>query len=511
MSWVNEQLELIRGNQAYAPTTNYDAREKDSQTSPLDPFSQNMWRLRQSIHLLCWLSFVSYVGQSSIVPIVWFRVLSFQDSSPALVGLSISLHFFGHMIGSTLCLSLYKKYPDKARFFLMSAFLVIATGDLLFFFAPEIWVIFIARFLSGLGAGGQDMIQEYVFVMSQFDRRSRAVTNLGILAAASLVIGPLLTTILSLIFDYSTPNRSTVTLLTLPGLISASFSFGCFVILAFFEISSSKVEEDLRITTFDTSEPLQLVPSSPLLFVVILMYFLAFMGSPSFETMVVPFTLTCYSWKVMANSLFFAIAGITSVFALIILEILSEFVSEYYIFIPSLGVMGIGYLLLVPFNSTSSECAVNHSSNENIVGCECFADQNTGENHFTPMWRFITGCILIVVSNSFSFQSIGRCFSKILYWMKPNEIERRISVFKNAGCVAEIIGPLWMSISLESLGNSQTFILLAIFPLIACLLGLVLAPRIKRLSESLAGRNVTYAFINDRKHKTPPSPSTLQM
>lgn len=400
------------------------------------------------------------------------------------------------MIGSALLVSLYKRFPEYIRYLLISSFFLLSLGDFLFFISKSLWLIFIARFLSGLGSGGQDVIQEYVFLMSQFDVRSRAVSTLGILAAASLVIGPLLTGGLSLIVN--SPSRDIVNLETLPGLISSSISFTCLVILSIFSISHSKVEEEVRITTFDTSEPLRIIPSSPLLLAFILVYFIAFMGSPAFETMVIPLTLSCYNWRVFANSMFFAIAGVTSVLTLVTLEIISEFVSEVLIFVPSLAFLSLGYFVLVPIKISQSECVLPYEN-----GCECtFADINTGDNHYIPEWRFVVGCLLIIISNNFTFTSIGKCFSKILYWMNTEDAERRITIFKNSGCVAEIIGPLWMSISLELGGNSQTFLIFVALSFFACCVSFALAPRLLKLSESVSGRNVTYSFINDRKQRT---------
>jgi predicted MFS family arabinose efflux permease len=490
--------EWRKSSEAYTPTTNYNSNEKDSLV-PLEPFSSSTKHSIWSVRLLSILSFVSNVGASSIPPSLWFRISKIYDSTPAFVGLAISLYAFGHMLGSALHLYLFQSLPNKARLFLIFSFFLVFFGDFLYFIAPELFVIFIGRFISGFGTGGQDMIQEYVFVRSQIDRQSSAVTHLSLFSAASLVIGPLVTAAFSFI-----PTNDWIDNSTIPGLISAALSLFCALVLCFVKIAKSKEEEDLRINTFDTSEPNRVVPSMPLLVIFIIVYFSIFMGSPVFETLVVPYTITCYTWNVFYNSLLFAAAGAVSVVSLISLEFCAEFVSELIVSLPSLIILGFGYFILVPLHGGTSPCEIG--TNVPVTGCECDGtDLNTGHNYYVPLWRFICGAVVIVVAYNLSFASLGKSYSKFLYWMSSEQIEHRLSALKNVGYFAAVVGPLWMSYSLESWGSAQTFILFVSLSWFACIVLLALFRNYSRIIDSVSGRNITYSFVNEKKSAQEPS------
>lgn len=484
--------EWRKSSEAFSPTKNYQVNEKDSLVS-LEASSSSTKHSIWSVRLVSILSFISNIGVSSIPPSLWFRISKIHTSTPAFVGLAISLYAFGHMLGTALLLYLFKIYPNKARLFLLFAFFCISFGDFLYFIAPELFVVFVGRFISGFGSGGQDMIQEYVFVRSQIDRQSSAVTHLSLYSAASLVIGPLVTAATSFI-----PLSGLVDNSTMPGLISSVLSLTCALILCFVKIAKSKEEDDLRINTFDTSEQNRIVPSTPLLVIFVLVYFLIFMGSPVFETLIVPYTLTCYTWNIFLNSILFAAAGVVSVVTLICLELCVEFISEIVVSLPSLVILGLGYFTLVPLQVSHSFCEIG--TNDPVAGCECDGtDFNTGHNYYISLWRFLLGAFIIVISYNLSFGSLGKCYSKILYWMNPDQIEQRLNALKNVGNFAAVVGPLWMSYSLESWGSAQTFILYLSFSWFSFLVMIALFRKLYRIIESVSGRNITYSFVNDKK------------
>ena len=72
------------------------------------------------------------------------------------------------------------------------------------------------------------------------------------------------------------------------------------------------------------------------------------MNSSVFETLVVPFTFSCYGWAEMLNSIFFVLSGTLSAFSFVVLEFLSDIVPDTWLCFPFLASLGVGYLLLMP-------------------------------------------------------------------------------------------------------------------------------------------------------------------
>ena len=490
----------ILKRETHTPTASYNIGEEESNlATSLDPISTSTKESQKNLQILSWILFISGVGSSSITPSVWFRFLYFEGSTPSYVGFSLALYFFGQMLGSSVSLYLYRKYPEKWSIFLSLSFFICSLGDFLYFIAPEMWVLFIARFISGFGSSYLDLIQEYVSEMTQNEFSSHAVENLSLYSAVSLVVGPSLTAALSFISRDSSLGPILFNGWTIPGLLSACLTLSCGIVVLNTKFSTSKSEEEFLISTFDAfGEGVQrFVPASSLLSVLMVIYFFVFMNSCMFEVMVIPFTLSCYGWEEFSNAIFFAVSGTVSAFSYIMIEVFNERVSELFTCIPSLLILGLGYLALVPFHFQSgSECDITDGGDSTRLdsGCACLGPSlETGNSHYVPQWRFIVGCLLISVAYHLSFVTLSHIYSKIMLWMSPEDAARRVLMLKSTGSFSMVVGPVWMSIALEFWGGTQVFILNVIFSLLACFGVALLSPKLKRMLQTVSARNVTFS------------------
>jgi len=67
------------------------------------------------------------------------------------------------------------------------------------------------------------------------------------------------------------------------------------------------------------------------------------------------------------------------------------------------------------------------------------------------------------------------------------------------GYFAVVVGPLWMSYSLETWGSSQTFIVFVSLSWFSWFVLLALFRKLSRIVESVSGRNITYTFVSEKK------------
>mgnify|MGYP003640044261 CR=1 FL=1 len=474
--------------EGHTPSTSYQVNDKDaSYKDSLDPLSASSKRTIQSFHVCVAIVFLLNVGTSMIIPAQWPRML-LLDATPSYLGLSIALFSFGQMMGSNLFCYIFAEQSKYFRVSLIISFVLIFLGDLGYFLGDRLWIVFVARAVSGFGFGNQEAIQDYVEKCARVERRADDVGKLSLFATISLVIGPLLTACLSAIPDDTEYGGIYMNVATLPGLISALFALSCVFILVRYDLNEPREEEDpdTQIMMFDTApDAPKLVPGTSILAVLVVVYFVVFMNSSIFETVVVPYTMSCYDWPVLYNCFFFASMGVVSAAAFFALQHAGQYLTDLSITIPSLYILTLGYLLVFPFTWEGDECFVDSGA---------FFTGNYGHNQHVLLWRFLIGTVVIAFTYPSSFTGLVGMYAKVLFWMDPEVVSKRIFILKSAGYLSRILGPLWTSLTLEYQGSITVFMIIGVLTLMCAISMSALRAKLDRLLQSFFQRNLSYSY-----------------
>ncbi len=181
---------------------------------------------------------IDLIGFGIMVPIFAFYALNI-GASPATATFLMSLYVVAQFITAPILGRLSDYYGRKPV--LMLSMLGATAGYLLLANAHALWILALARIISGGMAGNIAAAQAYMTDISSVEDRAKAMGLIGAAFGLGFLIGPLLGSYLA---GDSFANAN----LSLPAYVSAGLSFTAFLAIVFFlpESLSAKNRQELR-------------------------------------------------------------------------------------------------------------------------------------------------------------------------------------------------------------------------------------------------------------------------
>jgi MFS family permease len=326
-------------------------------------------------------------------------------------------------------------------------------GNSCYALAPNIYVVFLGRLISGIGGNIYNTGMTYVVRVSDPEERSALYAKVNLIYYMGMLFGPALNYPLSLLGRYSF-GMFEIGALNAPGYLMV-FMLSIAVVFVYFafeepEHDFDEVEVMSEAETKASAKCCGLAKYKPLLssftlLSVILMQFLVQFNQICLETVVTPITQMWYGFGQLANSIIYA--GITAIFFFwffAIIFISKKFQDRTLICIGAFW-FGLGFLWGVVYLYTRKE-------------------PNTAQ---MPLWAFALFCVMVVSGIPFFLSSIGSLFSKLVDDKKIQGMGQ--SLLNAANSLANILGPILSGLILPFV-NHEMAVLLSTWVLIVLLL-----------------------------------------
>lgn len=152
------------------------------------------WKLGQSaefksISVLIAVNFVDMIGFMLILPLLPFYALEL-NATPSQVGWIIAAFSIAQLLSAPLWGRVSDRYGRRPA--LLIGLLSAALAYVVFAFADLLWLLFVSRFVQGMGGGTTGVAQAYVADSVKPSERAKALGWLSSATSAGVVVGPLI-------------------------------------------------------------------------------------------------------------------------------------------------------------------------------------------------------------------------------------------------------------------------------------------------------------------------------
>ena len=381
--------------------------------------------------------FIDVIGFGIIIPLLPFYAENF-GASPAIITLLFSCYSLMQFLFAPLWGSLSDRMGRRPILLLSIG------GSCLSYLwcglATSLWMLFASRLLAGFMGGTIVTAQAYVSDITTPDNRTKGMGMIGASLGLGFTLGPAIGGLLA----GSNPEQVNY---QLPFLAASGLSL-CGFIFAFFALpKSEKLNSDEEIKTVSGAKRLlELIETlqSPLINVLIGIFFLIFLGLYGAQTTLALWFERQFSWGPQQTGYIFMFCG---VLATIIqggmLGILNKKFGEVNLLVSGIFCLGVG-LFLIPFSPT-----------------------------------------LILLLGAMSFLVIGECLSKtairslLSQLAKAHDTGKILGIAQSAASLGMIVGPALGGFTFVVMGKDSPFFNGAILMLIATILCLSIIQQIR--------------------------------
>eukprot|EP00761_Pharyngomonas_kirbyi_P014360 gb/GECH01014390.1/.p1 GENE.gb/GECH01014390.1/~~gb/GECH01014390.1/.p1 ORF type:complete len:515 (+),score=92.77 gb/GECH01014390.1/:1-1545(+) len=441
---------------------------------------------RHRLKFIYFINLIVALENTIIIPTIWPYIESLlrinfegsessSDDSVSMWGLSI-----GREILVGICLSIYALAafifnPVMAfvstkinyKFVYCISLLISMSGNLIYAFAANVYMIIGGRFLAGIGAGCVGASFTYVRSVTTTQERTPKIINLKMFGNFGLLFGPAISLVITAFWkfifvedndeSFAHLGHAVVSDATIVGYFSSILCFTCALLSLFFvhepKIFANESKGKARI--------------SWQMWLLLIVNFCVSFVLMSFQTIVTPLTDKNFEWKGFSNSLLFLGISLLSIPSVIGVKITSKFTNDRIALLVGLFIFtgGLG------FDYADSQMAL-----------------------------FITGIVPFTIGVSFINTMIPAVYSKV---MSPQNRSAAMSYVPAAMSLARIFGPfvggtlldiapVWVVITAMILMGGGCFL--------ACLISYKkLAPWQDQTSEKT--KDLNEKFINDDDSK----------
>ncbi|SRR5579883_1854430 len=144
---------------------------------------------------------VDVLGLTIMIPLLPFYAET-MGASPAVVGLLIGVYAACQLVSGPM-LGRMSDYTGRKPLLLVSQIGTLI-GFLILAFAPNLWVVFLARIIDGATAGNLSLAQAYISDVTRPEERAKSFGVIGIAFGMGFLIGPAISGYLAK-FDYRDP------------------------------------------------------------------------------------------------------------------------------------------------------------------------------------------------------------------------------------------------------------------------------------------------------------------
>lgn len=289
--------------------------------------------MSKKLSTLLLVVFIDLIGFGIVIPILPLLVTQ-SGGGTILVGAIIASFSLFQFVFAPVLGRLSDKY-GRRPVLILSSLLNSASYFCIFFF-PQIWVLFFARMLAGIGSANISVAQAYIADSSTTQERTKALGTMGAIFGLGFIVGPLLGGIASAQFSISAAF-----------LIPAVFSL-LNAILIFFILPESNLslKKHIKIELFNLKVTREIMRPKNIAFLLFLFCFVNF----SLSLIIGVFSLlghTKFGWNEAQNGMFFGLIGLSSfITQMFLIRIFIKKISEVQMIKLGLVVFGISIVLM---------------------------------------------------------------------------------------------------------------------------------------------------------------------
>lgn len=185
------------------------------------------------------ITFIDIVGFSMLIPILPYFVTHF-GASPLVLGLLASTFSLCQLVSGPIWGNLSDRLGRK--WVLIISQIGATIGWTMLAFAPNMWIVFLARILEGASGGNIGITQAYAADVVRSDERARAFGLIGAMFALGMIFGPAGSGFLFAHYGFKAPFLAAAALQLLT------------LLLTVFLLPESRKPVDLETTSVDFGE-----------------------------------------------------------------------------------------------------------------------------------------------------------------------------------------------------------------------------------------------------------------
>ncbi len=277
--------------------------------------------------------FIDLIGFGIVIPILPLLVTN-SGGGTVLVGAIIaSFSLFQFLFGPILG-RLSDKY-GRRPVLILSSILNSASYFLIFIF-PQIWVLFLARMLAGIGSANISVAQAYIADSTKTHERTKALGMMGAIFGLGFIVGPLLGGFVSQQFSISTA-------FAIPAVLSLINAVLIFFILP---ESNKSLQKHIKIQLINWQVTREVMKPKNIAFLLLLFFFVNF----ALALIIGVFSLLAhqrFGWNTAQNGLFFGLIGLTSfVTQMFLIRLMLKKISEVQMIKLGLVVFSISIVIM---------------------------------------------------------------------------------------------------------------------------------------------------------------------
>lgn len=252
--------------------------------------------MNKQLIILLSIVFIDLLGFGIVIPLLP-QVIQDMGQGPLMVGLIIGVYSFFQFVFSPILGRLSDKYGRKRVLFVSTV--INALGYALLYFSHSIWMIALARVLSGIGAANISVVQAYVADTSEKHERTKRMSLIASMFGLGFIFGPFVGGVIASNYDINTPF-----------LLTALFSaINAILILLMLPESNISLKKHIKIELINI-KVMREVMNPPNIRFLISLFFLASFSLALIIGVLPLFSAERFGWGEAENGYFFMAIGI---------------------------------------------------------------------------------------------------------------------------------------------------------------------------------------------------------
>ncbi len=248
--------------------------------------------------ILLLVVFIDLIGFGIVIPILPL-LIEHVGGGTILVGIIIALFSLFQFIFSPILGRLSDKYGRKP-ILVLSSFLN-SISYFLIFLSPNLWILFLARILAGIGSANISVAQAYIADTSSAHDRTKKLGLIGAAFGLGFIVGPLLGGVVS-------SKISIQAAFLVPAIFSLINTILISIILS---ESNTSLQKHIKIELFNLKVTKEVLRPKNIAFLLLLFFFVNF----ALSLIIGVFSLlgqAKYGWTEAQNGYYFGLIGVGS-------------------------------------------------------------------------------------------------------------------------------------------------------------------------------------------------------